>query len=102
MLGRNLGCWNWTRIVGLSAFVFSFGLGISAAKRFENAIQQLREFNTLALTDDELLDFKQRMDAEGSSTQFWSGLLIFSIILFTYAAIHAGAVMLTWTQCEMV
>ncbi len=98
MVGRNLGCWNWTRIFGLSAFIFSFGLGISAATRFDKAIQQLREFNTLALTDRELLDFKKRMDAEGHSTQFWSGLLIFSIILFTYLAIHANAVILTWTQ----
>ena len=98
MLGHTLGCWNWTRIFGLSAFVFSFGLGISAEQRFDDAIQQLREFNTLALTDHELVELKQKMDVEGGAIQFWSGLLIFSIILVTYAAIHANAVMLTWTQ----
>ncbi len=98
MQGRTFGCWNWTRIVGLSAFIFSFGLGMSAETRFENTIQRLREFNTLALTDQELSILKQRMDAEGQATQFWSGLLIFLIILVTYIAIHANAAMLAWTQ----
>ena len=97
---RSLNCWNWTRIVGLSAFILSFGLGMSASKRLGDAIRLLRDFNTLGLTERELLEFNERMTMSGRSVQFWSGLLIFTIILGTYVAIHAATVTLMWTQWQ--
>ena len=94
-------CWDYMLISANCSFIAAMVLVLSLTRRFDASLRQLRLNNALVMSDDDVVDLKDRTRQRARTIELLSGLLIGTMVLGSFIFVFGEFIATIWTTWRM-